>query len=1040
MNNNEQPLKILNASAGSGKTYNLVNEYLYLLLKEEFNTNSFKNIIAMTFTNKAALEMKVRIIAALDILCHPEIESQKFVELSEKIAKRLIISNEALHRRAKKVLENLLHQYEDFFVMTIDKFNLKLIRSFTRDLDLPADFEIILNEKEVITQVVDKLLSRIGEKDLETLTQLVFEYAKDNIEDGQRWDFRNELIDFASILQKENYFGIIDGLLDKDFSKSTFTSLKLELKTIEDRFLNALNTVIETFDSLNFDGAELPGGSVTYNMLDKLRKIDQFPLKLFTDAFIQKCLKETPKGKRFPDEFKQQLLELQQFWTSLKSDYFVRSIFLKNFHNMALLQFLANKLSEVRKDEQLIRISEFNKLISTLVKNEDAPFIYERLGSRFKHFLLDEFQDTSHLQWLNMVPLIHESLGNNYQNLIVGDPKQSIYRFKNGVAEQFVQLPKIYNPSNDSTIAQKSTYFESRGFKKELDENWRSGTKIVDFNNQFFQNFKSILGSEFQKFYESIHQYPKAKFEGYVSIETEELEMVDSANEIQFILQCITEVEEANFKRGDICILGDRNKDCSFWANELSKLKIDVVSSDSLLVGTSDLVQLTLFYFYRRLKPNSDTEKKKFAEKLFRFKFNENFEKLNTYYKEIELSSGKKYKTFDDEQFLIDFFGSKENFFCAYENLYDLVQKFYQMMSFNELEDPYLHHFSDMANDFDLNRGPDLKAFIEHFESEGYRSSVQLPESERSVKIMSIHKSKGLEFPIVILPKMNFSNDIISTSKFLVEENGFILYSTLSSNSNVDAIVEMKEEESLQILTDNMNKCYVALTRPVERLYILNQFDKKGRGFGKMFHQNLIDLTESKEGKITFEMGVKSNPHEVKKNTNQFFTPKNITDQIWFPSIALQDAIALENYQLTEAQRFGNQIHELLALINTKEEISIYIEQGINDGSIELGFKDQLIEKLDLIFNYEPYNQLLENCVQVFNEYSIITEYGNILRPDKVIFDHDKVIILDFKSGLPKKKDQQQVTNYVNAFEQMQNKTVEGYLFYISNMEIVKVC
>ena len=361
-------------------------------------------------------------------------------------------------------------------------------------------------------------------------------------------------------------------------------------------------------------------------------------------------------------------------------------------------------------------------------------------------------------------------------------------------------------------------------------------------------------------------------------------------------------------------------------------------------------------------------------------------------------------------------------------------------MSFNELEDPYLHHFSDMANDFDLNRGPDLKAFIEHFESEGYRSSVQLPESERSVKIMSIHKSKGLEFPIVILPKMNFSNDIISTSKFLVEENGFILYSTLSSNSNVDAIVEMKEEESLQILTDNMNKCYVALTRPVERLYILNQFDKKGRGFGKMFHQNLIDLIESKEGKITFEMGVKSNPNEVKKNTNQFFTPKNITDQLWFPSIALQDAIALENYQLTEAQRFGNQIHELLALINSKEEISIYIEQGINDGSIELGFKDQLIEKLDLILNYEPYNQLLENCVQVFNEYSIITEYGNILRPDKVIFDHDKVIILDFKSGLPKKKDQQQVTNYVNAFEQMQKKTVEGYLFYISNMEIVKVC
>jgi ATP-dependent exoDNAse (exonuclease V) beta subunit len=361
-------------------------------------------------------------------------------------------------------------------------------------------------------------------------------------------------------------------------------------------------------------------------------------------------------------------------------------------------------------------------------------------------------------------------------------------------------------------------------------------------------------------------------------------------------------------------------------------------------------------------------------------------------------------------------------------------------MSFNELEDPYLHHFSDLANDFDLNRGPDLKAFIEHFELEGYRSSVQLPESDRAIKIMSIHKSKGLEFPIVILPKMNFSNDIISTSKFLVEEKGFILYSTLSSKSNVDAIVEMKGQESLQILTDNMNKCYVALTRPVERLYIHNQFGKKGGGFGKMFHQNLCQLTENDDKKITFEVGVQSSPHEVKVNMNQFFTPKNITDQLWFPSIALQDAIALEEYQLTEAQRFGNQIHEMLAEINSKEEISIYIEQGIKEGIIELGFKEQLKEQLNLIFNFGPYNQLFEDSIDVFNEYSIITEGGNVLRPDKVIFGKEKVIILDYKSGLPKKKDNQQVTNYVNAFIQMQDKPVEGYLFYIANMEIVKVC
>ena len=237
-NTTEKPLKILNASAGSGKTFNLVKEYIQLLLCDAKNTYRFANIIAMTFTNKAALEMKSRIIQALDQLSFPDKYKKKSEDYALLIGDSLGIDPEEVHVRAQIVLKNILHRYEDFHVLTIDKFNLKLIRSFSRDLNLPNDFEIILNESEVIERVVDTMMSQLGQAELEKLTQLVFSYAKENIEEGEKWDFRKNLIQFASILQKENYFSIVEQLMESDFSNEMLHQLKFEKKRIADRFIN----------------------------------------------------------------------------------------------------------------------------------------------------------------------------------------------------------------------------------------------------------------------------------------------------------------------------------------------------------------------------------------------------------------------------------------------------------------------------------------------------------------------------------------------------------------------------------------------------------------------------------------------------------------------------------------------------------------------------------------------------------------------------------------------------------------------------------
>jgi ATP-dependent exoDNAse (exonuclease V) beta subunit len=1053
-NTTEKPLKILNASAGSGKTFNLVKEYIQLLLCDAKNTYRFANIIAMTFTNKAALEMKSRIIQALDQLSFPDKYKKKSDDYAFLISESLGINPEEVHTRTQIVLKNILHRYEDFHVMTIDKFNLKLIRSFSRDLNLPNDFEIILNENEVIERVVDTMMSQLGQAELEKLTQLVFSYAKENIEEGEKWDFRKNLIQFASILQKENYFSIVEQLMESDFSKEMLAQLKFEKKRIEDHFVGRCKAIFELYQNENINEKDLPGGSRTANPIIKLNTYKTIPSKdLFTSAFLTICENEVPAKKVFPANLRQELISLHKEWLIVLTNFTSISLYIKNFYNMALLQFMAKQLDTVRKDEQLIRISEFNKLISELVKNEEAPFIYERLGTRFHHFLLDEFQDTSHLQWLNMVPLLHESISQENSNLIVGDPKQSIYRFKNGVAEQFVELPAIYNPDKDKKVAERSAYFSKMGETIPLEENWRSSPIIVNFNNQFFESLRIELDEEFKPFYNSVSQNPKSKKEGYIEIISKEIE--ESSNEIPQLLEWINSCEKDGFKRGDICILGNKNKECSSWAIALSENGYEVVSADSLLVDSSPAVQLTIAYLRRRLNPLSENEKRRFGEKYFRL-FPENaYQNYKSYLIEnINSTTGKKYRKFDDDRFLAENFGSKINFFTKYENIYDLIQKFYALIKFDELSNPYLHHLADMAHEYDLTKGPDLKGFVEQYLANGKKSAVQLPESENAIKIMSIHKSKGLEFPVVILPKMEFDLVINNKSKFLISTENRILYTPSGKESPIEEIKSFTEQELGQIKTDSINKCYVAMTRPIERLYINHEY-KKASKFAELFNGVLSQIDGLKteiEGGFKITLGEqKEIIRSSENNEAPHFIPKNVTDRLWFPDISLQDQKDLtDQNSLSEAQRFGNQLHILLSIVNDVNEIDSCINDLNKSGEIEVDFIERLKIETHEILRDNDYKELFVDCIDILSEQPIIIDQFTTIRPDKIILKkiendgaenliNHKAIILDYKTGLPDQKYSKQVTEYALVLKEIGYVEVEAYLFYTTTKKLERI-
>ena len=770
----KKPLKVLNASAGSGKTYHLVKEYLKLLINNEATPTAFSHVIAMTFTNKAALEMKERIIQALDTIGSPEYYGQKAADLTDELSRELAISPIEVAERCSKSLEGILHRYEEFHVMTIDKFNLKLIKSFGRDLDLPNDFEVIMDESELIEKIVDDLLNQLGEEGSKELNDLILYYARTNIDDGNQWNFRRSLVEFGHILRSERNNDVVERLLEMDFSLEHYGSLRKERTALDKAYLKRAKRLQTAIDIEHLESSLLPGKSTTYKGILKFIAHTSFPneARLMTDSFAKNLDAELKPGQIYPESIKTEIREIVQFHTDNIRQYTSLDLFMKNFFNMALLQYMAGALKRVRKDEQLIRISEFNTLISELIQNESTPFIYERMGTKFHHFLLDEFQDTSRLQWLNMVPLVKESISQNKDNLIVGDPKQSIYRFKNGVAEQFVELPAIYNPEKDPRIALQSRYFSTMGQVKELSNNWRSSPTIVRFNNGFFTELRSLLPETTAEFYNSIEQTPKSDKSGRVYVVSkEEKKTADALTPL--ILDWVHECLDAGFKLGEICILGNTNRECNRWALGLNAAGYSVVSTDSLLINSSLKVQLTIAFLKRRLHPSGENEKKRFAELYFRI-HSGSYSDYRKYIVEKETQDGKKFRVFDDNAFLDDHFSGRNGFFFKHESLYDLVQQFYKLIGYNELSDPYLHHLADIVFDYGLHKGPDLKGFLSDYETKKNKIAVQIPASDDAIQLMTIHKSKGLEFPVVIVPSMNFSGDV--KSHFLVDIDDFVIY------------------------------------------------------------------------------------------------------------------------------------------------------------------------------------------------------------------------------------------------------------------------
>lgn len=352
------------------------------------------------------------------------------------------------------------------------------------------------------------------------------------------------------------------------------------------------------------------------------------------------------------------------------------------------------------------------------------------------------------------------------------------------------------------------------------------------------------------------------------------------------------------------------------------------------------------------------------------------------------------------------------------------------------MKDHYLHHLADLTFDYGLSKGPDLRSFLKEYESKKNNIAVHIPESENAIQLMTIHKSKGLEFPVVIIPTMSFASEV--KSHFLIHLDDYVVYRKPSGNEHLDVLKELHEAERTQIIADNFNKCYVAMTRPIERLYIANFYDSKS--FGTLFHSTLEKNKDAKlvDDVLTLSLydGTRS-PQEKNPINSDLFIPSNVSNRLWFPDISLQDNETLmESNYLSEEMQFGIQFHYLASIIEDKNDISKELNIAINEGEASQYNSAELKIKLKALFKNKEYEVLFKGNEQILNEQAIIVNETTTLIPDKIILKSDETIIIDYKTGLPSQKDAKQVNEYRLTLEAMKYPNVHGYLFYTALNEL----
>lgn len=1070
-------LNIYRASAGAGKTHHLTGEFLKFLFRKDYlpenadHETQFNEILAVTFTNKSTAEMKDRIIKELHKLSVDPSDSHYIKDLRED-GKGGIQTDEEVSKKARKFLTDILNNYSDFAISTIDSFFQKIVRSFARELNLQSNYEIELNADRIIKTAVSSFLDKLDEKGHRRQFNWMRKFSDKKLEEGNSWSLENDLIQLASsVLLKEEYRVRKESLKhiteDADFLNS-YTDKARQIERNSYARIKALGK--EGLDILREEGfttTDFKGGKT-----GKMRILEKWEAGGFVDldetqqgfAVSDKDWYRAPKNKSdfvktLPPDATIRLQNVFAEAMELRSDgfftnYHTAKAILENIYQLGILADIDEEVNKICNEEGSMLLSSTTELLNKLITIDDAPFIYEKIGTRIFSFMIDEFQDTSKMQWENFKPLIENSLAEGRGNLIVGDVKQSIYRWRGSDWNLLYKGLRNFCPEL------------SHEDKDTLDTNYRSQQNIIEFNNAFFKYAASVLDANIDDlnvsdiFSDVSQKVPKDKLDdapGLVKAEFIEVEKGDKFEDLAMerLPQAIMDLEDAGFKAKDIAILCRTGALCKKAADTLLKFKtegeydshyvFDIISNEALLLSSRHIIQTILSIFKYIQNPESKILKAIASLNYLQQKGLSEQEAVTTYF-----SVGGGIETF------LEF---------SNRPLYDMLEGIISQLP-NVAEDmAFVQAFRDCVMDFANSKRSSLSAFLEWWELNSEKKCINTPEGQNAIQILTIHKSKGLGMPAVILPFCEGTVDIETKNKkniiwchpnkepFAVDD--LYLPITLSKSLQDTIFAKDFQEERLRAVIDNLNTIYVAYTRAKEALVLFSPVPKTSNNssksevtqqsllynFAKMsdaVSDNTLVFGELKRKKDYLKDEVKV-AETISQDDMEISTSRKI------PRLSLKHDKMIKEIDAIEK---GNCIHDALAVIKDSSDIEPQISKLYKTGKLNdsyLSCEDMKSEIARLIA-LPDVRDWFKPGLKVLNEKTILSKTvlrgGRIKeqhRPDRIIIDNDRVIVIDYKTGEQQRHHYTQVREYMRFLSQMGFKNVEGYIWYIYPHEIKPV-
>ena len=1054
------------ASAGSGKTTELTRRFVTKLFISPYY---YRKILAVTFTNKAAAEMKGRILKQLWQIASDE-KNSEIERLSSATGK----SMEQIVSDAGKILVNILHDYSRFSVGTIDSFFQRVLKAFSRESGLQSGYQIELDHSMILSEAVDSMLSDL-EKDKELLSW-VTEFASARVEEGKSWNIKKEILELSEELFREQFKLLPLNEKEKLSDRKLMTEYVSRVKHIRTDFSSHLHPragkiriLLDRYlvtDEMFFQGKK---GLPAFIKKISEKKIDTSEL---LNSYIIKVLENPPTWYTRPSPeliaalengLDQEIISAVRYFNENQIIVNTADAILSNIYTLGILSDVLKNIHEITTAENRFLLSDTGELLYLIIGNDQTPFIYEKIGNYFENYMIDEFQDTSAIQWMDFKPLINNSMAEGLDNLVVGDVKQSIYRWRNSNW-------KIFSEIIDKEIGEKRLKIEK------LDKNYRSRINLISFNNSLFSIIPAILDQRFvnknhklSDLYIDAKQASGSKKEGgFVNIEiiseTEDGAFTDIV--LGKLPGIISDLQKKGFKGSDIGILVRRNSEGSailkymldfrshLPAGEESDNCFEFISNESLILDQNPGIRFILSFLRWIYNPDDDISK-------------------SLTIRNYLLSTGKNPVEADlcitdlnDSNFNELFPAGFENigFEIRHLSLFEAVEKIIDFFNLGKYTGnaAYLNAFQDCVMEFMKSDSSEITSFLDWWDGSGKKRSIILSDQENSVRVMTIHKSKGLQFKAVILPFLNWNmthdrNPTLWLTPHTEPFNALSLVPVKYTKTlELSYFAEDYENEKFSSVVDNLNLLYVALTRAEDCLIGFTETNsgKKSVTIGSVLEEAFQSKTELNSEKPVIRLldyfdkvrhyirigeiqDVSSGKGLIEDVATDNY-PVNLSLEKLRLKLHGEDFLIKLSAEQEKKLNYGKLMHEVFSLITAPDDISPAVIRLNLEGKIPDNETEKLISRMQDLISFPEVAGWFAKDGNVIVETDILLPAGNTKRPDRIILKGDKTIIVDFKFGEEKYSYKKQVRNYAMLLENMGYRNIEAFLWYVDKNIIEK--